>query len=77
MDYHLITDLLPMLSKLYFLGRMPSTRMSHLQEAILLAMGLQHRWARRLRTPRVATPCGRLESAPTALLTGWTMTLIL
>lgn len=42
-DYHLITDLLPMLSKLYFLGRMPSTRMSHLQEAILLAMGLQHR----------------------------------
>ncbi|CAN0114859.1 unnamed protein product, partial [Ectocarpus sp. 4 AP-2014] len=42
-DYHLITDLLPMVSKLYFLGRMPSTRMSHLQEAILLAMGLQHR----------------------------------
>ncbi|CAM9579055.1 unnamed protein product [Scytosiphon promiscuus] len=42
-DYHLITDLLPMLAKLYFLGRMPSTRMSHLQEAILLAMGLQHR----------------------------------
>ncbi|CAM9360868.1 unnamed protein product, partial [Hapterophycus canaliculatus] len=32
-----------MLAKLYFLGRMPSTRMSHLQEAILLAMGLQHR----------------------------------
>lgn len=25
--------------------RMPSTRMSHLQEAILLAMGLQHRYA--------------------------------
>ena len=44
-DYHLITDLLPMLSKLYFLGRMPSTRMSHLQEAILLAMGLQHRYS--------------------------------
>ena len=44
-DYHLITDLLPMLSKLYFLGRMPSARMSHLQEAILLAMGLQHRQA--------------------------------
>ncbi|CAN0531163.1 unnamed protein product, partial [Ectocarpus sp. 8 AP-2014] len=43
-DYHLITDLLPMVSKLYFLGRMPSTRMSHLQEAILLAMGLQHRY---------------------------------
>lgn len=42
-DYHLITDLLPMLSKLYFLSRMSSTRMSHLQEAILLAMGLQHR----------------------------------
>ncbi|CAN0119983.1 unnamed protein product, partial [Ascophyllum nodosum] len=42
-DYHLITDLLPTLSKLYFLGRMPSTRMTHLHEAILLAMGLQHR----------------------------------
>lgn len=44
MDYHLVTDLLPMVSKLYFLGRMPSARMSHLQEAILLAMGLQHRY---------------------------------
>lgn len=43
MDYHLVTDMLPMLSRLYFLGRMPPVHMSHLQEAILLAMGLQHR----------------------------------
>ncbi|CAN0188874.1 unnamed protein product [Discosporangium mesarthrocarpum] len=42
-DYHLITDLLPLLCRLFFLGRMPDVHMSHLQEAILIGMGVQHR----------------------------------
>lgn len=42
-DYHLIVDLLPAIAHLYFLGRFgPSFRMSHVQNAILLSIGLQH-----------------------------------
>lgn len=40
----MITDLLPTLSRLYFLGLLPeSVRLSHLLEAILLGLGLRHR----------------------------------
>lgn len=42
-DYHLIVDLLPAIARLYFLGRFgPSFHMSHVQNAILLSIGLQH-----------------------------------
>jgi N-acetyltransferase 10 len=42
-DHHMIVDILPTISRLYFLGRMPSVHLSALQMAILLATGLQHR----------------------------------
>jgi N-acetyltransferase 10 len=43
-DYHMITDLLPSVAKLYFSGRMDSTvNLSVVQSAILLALGLQHK----------------------------------
>ncbi len=42
-DHHMILDLLPAISKFLFLGQLPGIRLSHLQVAILLATGLQHR----------------------------------
>lgn len=42
-DHHMIMDLLPLLAKLYFEGRIPTVHLSPLQLAILLACGLQHR----------------------------------
>lgn len=42
-DHHMILDTLPVLARLYFLGRLHAVRLSHLQLAILLAVGLQHR----------------------------------
>ena len=42
-DHHMILDLLPTLARLLFAGRFPSVRLSHLQLAVLLAVGLQHR----------------------------------
>lgn len=43
-DYHLIVDLLPTISRLYFLNKFSSDfHMSHIQNAILLAIGLQHK----------------------------------
>ncbi|CCF60285.1 hypothetical protein KAFR_0J02210 [Kazachstania africana CBS 2517] len=44
LDYHVIVDLLPMLSILYFSGRMGDTvNLSGVQSAILLAIGLQRK----------------------------------
>ena len=44
LDYHVIVDLLPMLSLVYFSGKMgPEVSLSSVQSAILLAIGLQHR----------------------------------
>ncbi|GAQ78702.1 N-acetyltransferase 10 [Klebsormidium nitens] len=40
-DYHLILDLVPSLSRLYFLEKLPAT-LSYGQAAILLSLGLQH-----------------------------------
>ncbi|KAG0616549.1 hypothetical protein M758_5G124300 [Ceratodon purpureus] len=40
-DYHLILDLVPTVSRLYFLERLP-TSISYGQAAILLCLGLQH-----------------------------------
>ncbi|XP_063992726.1 RNA cytidine acetyltransferase [Diachasmimorpha longicaudata] len=42
-DYHLVMDLLPPLAKLYFLGMMGDVKLSAVQEAILLAVGLQQK----------------------------------
>lgn len=42
-DYHLIVDLLPIITRLYFLGKFSSIHMSHVQNAILLSIGLQHK----------------------------------
>ncbi len=41
-DYHVILDLVPLLSRLYFLSRVPIS-VSSFQAAILLAVGLQHK----------------------------------
>lgn len=43
-DHHMIMDTVPIISRLFFLGRLaPSVRLSNLQAAILLAVGLQHK----------------------------------
>ena len=42
-DYHMIMDTLPVLSRLFFLGRLSACRLSALQVSVLLACGLQHR----------------------------------
>ena len=42
-DHHMIMDLLPTAAKLLFGGRLPFVRLTHLQLAVLLAVGLQHR----------------------------------
>jgi N-acetyltransferase 10 len=42
-DHHLILDLLPHLSVLYFTRRLQSVTLSRVQEAILLGIGLQHK----------------------------------
>jgi N-acetyltransferase 10 len=44
-DFHMIVDLLPTLAKMHFQRKLPlpSTRLSKLQEAILLGAGLQHK----------------------------------
>lgn len=42
-DYHLIMDTLPVIARLFFLGRLSECRLSALQVSILLAVGLQHR----------------------------------
>lgn len=42
-DYHMIVDLLPIVTRLYFLQRFPEMHLSYLQRAILLGIGLQHK----------------------------------
>ncbi|KAJ8927127.1 hypothetical protein NQ314_020400 [Rhamnusium bicolor] len=42
-DYHLIMDLMPTVAKIFFLNQMGDTRMSAVQSAILLGVGLQHK----------------------------------
>ncbi|CAB4018387.1 RNA cytidine acetyltransferase-like, partial [Paramuricea clavata] len=41
-DYHLITDLLPAVSRLFFLQKM-DFHISGIQSAILMGIGLQHK----------------------------------
>eukprot|EP00118_Oscarella_pearsei_P010213 m.61920 g.61920 ORF g.61920 m.61920 type:complete len:324 (+) comp35025_c0_seq17:2214-3185(+) len=42
-DYHLITDLLPSVARLYFLQKFGTLKMSSVQAVILLGMGLQRK----------------------------------
>ncbi|KAL0273043.1 UNVERIFIED_CONTAM: hypothetical protein PYX00_005816 [Menopon gallinae] len=49
-DYHLIMDLLPTLSRLYFLNLLGDTTFSAVQSAILIGMGLQHKTVDELST---------------------------
>ncbi|KAH3686339.1 hypothetical protein WICPIJ_002701 [Wickerhamomyces pijperi] len=43
LDYHVIVDLLPAISLIYFSGRIQEIKLSSVQTAILLAIGLQHK----------------------------------
>lgn len=43
LDYHVILDLLPSIAHLFFTGRMPQVSLSGVQQAILLAIGLQRK----------------------------------
>jgi N-acetyltransferase 10 len=44
LDYHVVLDLIPVISQLYFAGRLKSNvKLNSLQQAILLAIGLQHK----------------------------------
>eukprot|EP00095_Tigriopus_kingsejongensis_P007801 maker-scaffold370_size193435-snap-gene-0.44 protein:Tk07801 transcript:maker-scaffold370_size193435-snap-gene-0.44-mRNA-1 annotation:"n-acetyltransferase 10 isoform x1" len=40
-DYHLVTDLMPGLARLYFLNQLAQSKVSAMQEAILVGLGLQ------------------------------------
>jgi N-acetyltransferase 10 len=42
-DFHLIIDLLPALSRLFFAKQLGSLKLSYLQAAILVGLGLQHK----------------------------------
>lgn len=42
-DHHMILDALPTLARLFFQGRIPQVRVSYLQLAIFIAVGLQHK----------------------------------
>jgi N-acetyltransferase 10 len=44
LDYHVVLDLMPTIAQLYFSGRLKSsTKLSGLQQAVLLAIGLQRK----------------------------------
>lgn len=44
LDYHVVLDLMPTIARLYFTGRLKSTiKLSGLQQAILLALGMQRK----------------------------------
>lgn len=43
LDYHVIVDLLPPIALIYFSGKMKEVKLTAIQQAILLAIGLQHK----------------------------------
>lgn len=49
-DYHLVTDLMPSLSRMFFLNQMGEVTLSAVQRAILLGVGLQHHSIEHLST---------------------------
>lgn len=42
-DHHMVLDIVPLLARLLFQRRLPGMRLSSLQAAVLVAVGLQHR----------------------------------
>ncbi|XP_037086668.1 RNA cytidine acetyltransferase-like [Pollicipes pollicipes] len=49
-DYHLITDLLPAVARLFLLGRFGACHLSPVQTCILIGLGLQHKTVDQLAT---------------------------
>ncbi|OXA52954.1 RNA cytidine acetyltransferase [Folsomia candida] len=49
-DYHVVMDLVPTLAKLYFLNKMGNIKVSAVQSAILVGLGLQHKTVDELST---------------------------
>ncbi|VDP92208.1 unnamed protein product [Echinostoma caproni] len=47
-DFHVISDLLPNLARLFFGNRLPGVRLNKTQQVILLGLGLQHKTVERL-----------------------------
>lgn len=57
LDYHVILDLLPTLSALYFSQRFPAEiKLSGVQSSILLALGLQRKPVEDIEVRRVPLP---------------------
>ncbi|TPP65668.1 N-acetyltransferase 10 protein [Fasciola gigantica] len=47
-DFHVISDLLPNVARLFFDNRLPEVRLNKTQQVILLGLGLQHKTVERL-----------------------------
>uniref|UniRef100_D4AEB4 RNA cytidine acetyltransferase n=1 Tax=Rattus norvegicus TaxID=10116 RepID=D4AEB4_RAT len=58
-DYHLIMDLIPAISRLYFLNQLGDLALSAAQSALLLGMGLQHKSVDQLEK-EIELPSGQL-----------------
>ncbi|XP_043938781.1 RNA cytidine acetyltransferase [Protopterus annectens] len=58
-DYHLIMDMIPMISRMYFLKRFGNINLSAAQSAILLGIGLQHKSVEQLEK-EIKLPVGQL-----------------
>ncbi|XP_060130888.1 RNA cytidine acetyltransferase [Zootoca vivipara] len=58
-DYHLIMDMIPAISKMYFLNQLGDMTLSATQSALLLGIGLQHKSVDQLEK-EIELPCGQL-----------------
>lgn len=58
-DYHLIMDLIPAISRLYFLNQLGDLALSAAQSALLLGIGLQHKSVDQLEK-EIELPSGQL-----------------
>ncbi|EHB01864.1 UPF0202 protein C20G8.09c [Heterocephalus glaber] len=58
-DYHLIMDLIPAISRLYFLNQLGNLALSAAQSALLLGIGLQHKSVDQLEK-EIELPTGQL-----------------
>lgn len=58
-DYHLIMDLIPAISRLYFLNQLGDLSLSAAQSALLLGIGLQHKSVDQLEK-EIELPSGQL-----------------
>lgn len=58
-DYHLIVDMIPAISRMYFLNQLGDLALSAAQSALLLGMGLQHKSVDQLEK-EIELPSGQL-----------------